>query len=550
MTKIIFVSDFFANEVRGGAELCNDALIKRLEERYEVEKIKSANVTPELILKSIGKLFIVANFFMLSEVLKGVLVKKSEYIILEHDHKYIKSNNPALFPDFLAPETQIINKDFYAGALAVMCQSKKHASVVQKNLLLNNIISLSGNLWTEGQLDVLEFHMEDKKTISHAVLNSQNKNKGMHAAIDFCIQTGIKYELLNSQPFESYMANLAQIETLIFFPQWLETYSRLAVEARILGCKLVTNSMLGVASEDYFELKGRDLLEFIRANNNVLMKKWFDLIEGRDVKYFDPVTLPKITVFCPIYKSKEHLTGFLEDMANQTIFDQCELIIINANSPDKDFEIKTINDFAKTHKNVRHIMLDYRATVMETENMALKSSTGEFFAQACVDDRHSPDYLETMAKHLHFTPEVDLVYADCFQTMRPNETFAENTSDGAFYEHSKNKFSKENMIKCLPGPMPMWRKGVHKETGYFSEQLAHAGDWEMFLRMVEAGSRFKKIDVPLGLYYYNSEGLSTSPELAERRTTEEAGVFYAFRHIFGEKTYNQYEPYFRQFKGE
>lgn len=548
MTKIVFISDFFANEVRGGAELCNDALIKRLEVRYIVEKVKSANVTPAMILSNLDDTFIIANFFLLPESFKKIFIDRTRYIILEHDHKYVRSNNPSLYADFLAPESQIINKDFFANALAVMCQSKKHASVIQKNLVINNIISLSGNIWTDGQLDVLEHHIDDEKTIKHAILNSQNKNKGMPAAIDFCARTNIKYELLNSQPFEAYMANLAKIETFIFFPQWLETYSRIAVEARILGCKLITNSMLGVASEDYFKLKGRELLEFIRANNTALMSKWFNLIEGSEIEYYNELILPKITVFCPIYKSKEYLPGFLEDMANQTIFDQCELVIINANSPDKEFEIATINEFKKTHKNVRHVLLNHRATVMETENMALKDATGKFFAQACVDDRHAPNYLETMAKHLHFTPEVDLVYADCYQTTKANETFENNTSNGAFYEHSRNEFSKENMIKCLPGPMPMWRKTAHKKAGYFHEELAHAGDWEMFLRMVESGSRFKKIDVPLGLYYYNSEGLSTSSEYIEKRFAEEAGVFYAFKHVLGERIYNQYEPYFRQAK--
>ena len=53
---------------------------------------------------------------------------------------------------------------------------------------------------------------------------------------------------------------------------------------------------------------------------------------------------------------------------------------------------------------------------METENMALKIAKGEFFAQSCVDDAHAPDYIETLAKHLHFSEDVDLVYADCLDT--------------------------------------------------------------------------------------------------------------------------------------
>ena len=545
MTKIVFISDFFADEIRGGAELCNDALIGLLRDRYTVETIKSALVTPDLLLNNLDSFFIIANFFMLPEAFKYAFADKTKYVILEHDHKYVNSNNPSLYKDFLAPETQIINKHFYAAAQAVMCQSKKHASVVQKNLLLNNIISLSGNIWTDKQLKTLEDNLDTKKDIKYALLRSNNKNKGMPAAIGFCQKNNLPFEYLEPQPFESFVANLARVEHLVFFPQWLETYNRLSIEARILGCKLITNNLIGAASEDYFKLKGRGLLEFIRENNNTLMNKWFNLIEGNSIDYYGKVELPKVTIFCPLYAGEKYIQGFLEDMKNQTIFKQSELIIINANSPEN--EEQYIKEFMKTNKNVIYKKLDYRATVMETENMAIKISTGEFIAQACVDDRHSPHYLETLAKHLHYSTEVDLVYTDCYQTIQPNETFENNTSAGNFYEHSRNNFSKENMIKCLPGPMPMWKKEIHEKAGFFNEKLSYAGDWDMFLRMVEVDAKFKKIDVPLGLYYYNSEGLSTSEEYSKERQAEEADTFFKYKDIFGERNFKKYEPYFSQF---
>ena len=103
------------------------------------------------------------------------------------------------------------------------------------------------------------------------------------------------------------------------------------------------------------------------------------------------------------------------------------------------------------------------------------------------------------------------------------------------------------MIKCLPGPMPMWKTKIHQKAGYFNEELAHAGDWDMFLKMVDDGYKFKKVDIPLGLYYYNTEGLSTSPEHAVKRQGEEARVFFKYKHVFGENNYNKYAAYFKQF---
>ena len=97
MNKIIFVADFFANEVPGGGELNNQELIEILRDRgIHVLEVKSNRLTPKFILECSKKLkFIVANFVMLSEESKTSLENDREYIIYEHDHKYMRSRNPA-----------------------------------------------------------------------------------------------------------------------------------------------------------------------------------------------------------------------------------------------------------------------------------------------------------------------------------------------------------------------------------------------------------------------------------------------------------------------
>jgi len=93
----------------------------------------------------------------------------------------------------------------------------------------------------------------------------------------------------------------------------------------------------------------------------------------------------------------------------------------------------------------------------------------------------------------------------------------------------------------------MWRKSLHEKIGYFNSDLAHAGDWDLFLRAVDHGSRFKKVDKQVGLYYLNEEGLSTSEKYAEARRKEECEVFEQYKHVFGETHYNTFKAYFHQF---
>ena len=128
--EVIFISDFFINEVMGGAEFCNDALMKLLSPDVKIASLKSDRATVQLVENNLDKFFIVANFFQLAENVKAALAKTT-YVILEHDHKYVRSNNPSLYKDFLAPERQIQNKAFYKNALAVLCQSFPGWLVVQ-----------------------------------------------------------------------------------------------------------------------------------------------------------------------------------------------------------------------------------------------------------------------------------------------------------------------------------------------------------------------------------------------------------------------------------
>ena len=251
MKKVTFIADFYANEIAGGGELVNEVLIEGLSSRgVSVTRVKSQQVTKEFVDKS-DNFFIIANFIGLSPECKNALLKK-EYIIFEHDHKYLKTRDPSPFPDFLAPEDQIINKDFYRKAKAVFCQSKIHAKVVSENLLTDNVINLGCSMWSDEHIKVLRNNLNTSKTKGKAIIASTNPVKGALQAQAFCRRINNDYDLIDPCSFEELIPQLAQHESLVFFSQVLETFCRLAVEARILGCKLVTNGNNGCTSEEWF----------------------------------------------------------------------------------------------------------------------------------------------------------------------------------------------------------------------------------------------------------------------------------------------------------
>ena len=98
--KICFVSDYFVEEINGGAERCNDAFIQKISNDFSVVKIKSRNLNPSIVKES-DAFFIVANFFELSQECKVALQDHKKYLIYEHDHKYVNTNNPIIFKNFV-----------------------------------------------------------------------------------------------------------------------------------------------------------------------------------------------------------------------------------------------------------------------------------------------------------------------------------------------------------------------------------------------------------------------------------------------------------------
>ena len=176
--------------------------------------------------------------------------------------------------------------------------------------------------------------------------------------------------------------------------------------------------------------------------------------------------------------------------------------------------------------------------------MAIKKASGKYLTLALIDDRKSQDFIQTMFNAIEDQKDVGLVYGDCYCTDKKNDIFEKNGSK-KLLENSLNEFTRNNMIKCLPGPMPMWKRNIHQKVGFLNEvDNDFADDWEMWLRMVDAGVTFRKVNKVVGLYL---EGGRSQQGLNIKQRREEAKIFYKYSHLFGLENRKKYDAYFRQF---
>mgnify|MGYP003649801974 FL=1 len=269
--KILFISDYFVNQITGGGELNDWELINILKNSgNEINYLNSSDVSVETILKlsNSGYKFIVSNFINLSSECISALSSGEVYAIYEHDHKYLKTRNPMMYPEFKAPIDQIINIEFYKKAKAVFCQSSFHKNIIKKNLEIDNIVSLGGNLWSLGHLKILDEVCSVEKTDSYAVIDYKIPHKNTHEAIRYCNANKIEYDLIRPSAPDIFLRKMGKNKTLLFFPKSPETLSRIVVEARMMGMSTKTTQNIGAVHEEWFSKKGKDLIDIMRKKRS------------------------------------------------------------------------------------------------------------------------------------------------------------------------------------------------------------------------------------------------------------------------------------------
>lgn len=338
MKTIVFISDFFQEDLIGGAELNDSVLIRSLEKKgLNVLKIKSNLLTEKDIFDN--DYFIVSNFVGLSEKNK-ILLQMKKYIIYEHDHKYIRTRDPSKFTDFEVPEREIINKDFYSNADKIIVLSKVCKDILEKTLKLNNVISIGTSLWSEEKLSYIESICMTEKGYDFCILNSKNTIKGTREAIQYAENNNLKYELLEPSVPDVLLKHMSKYETFIFIPKVLETLSRIVVEAKMLNCKVLTNKrLIGAAYEPWFKLSGKELISEIRQRVKDAIQVFYDLC-----------TAPEITVILNCYRRPENLKQQIESLRSQTIYPKEIWLWINHHEDNRDFDFSNL-DVDKIIKN-------------------------------------------------------------------------------------------------------------------------------------------------------------------------------------------------------
>lgn len=233
-----------------------------------------------------------------------------------------------------------------------------------------------------------------------------------------------------------------------------------------------------------------------------------------------------ISFITSIFKGAEWIESFLCNMTQLDDFDQCELILINANSPEKEQEIPIIRTFQESHQNIIHLILDTDPGLYNTWNLGIILASCPYLSNANLDDRKARDFITSHLAALSSASEyVSLVSAPCIicdekfigyedyvnkqaqQGMLSFYTSAEYYRyPDLFLDFVGPSLEKRIVWRNIPHCMPVWRRELHEKYGFFNETRGGpTADLEFWLRCAKHGEVYRNLNIPKGLYYYSAK---------------------------------------------
>lgn len=218
---------------------------------------------------------------------------------------------------------------------------------------------------------------------------------------------------------------------------------------------------------------------------------------------------PLVTVAIPAYKAERFMRACLQNLSRQTIFDRCEVIVLDSSSPENERAI--ILEFQQKFPNIRYVRTPYESTGAAL-NRSLKLARGRYWACLPTDDALRDDAIEIFVAALEKHPDCALANADTAWTSKPNDTFpSANVLRTVKYP---DYTPVQVLFYCVISCVPCWRTERIRQLGGFNEALHYVNDYEAVLKLMVAGGNIVHVPETLSLFYQNRSGVTQSSNKA------------------------------------
>lgn len=414
--QVIVVADLFVEDYVGGAELTTQALIDSSPLR--VHKLKSQQVTMELLRQGVDKFWIFGNFAGLNPQLIPAIIANLKYSVLEYDYKFCRFRSPEKHEaETGSPcdcHDQINGKlisAFYYGARSLWWMSEKQKErytsifpfLAEKDSF---VLSSVFDPQTLGLITALrEASPPPDERKGWIVLGSQSWVKGFAAAKQWCEENGKQYEVVWNMPYTDLLAKLSVSEGFVYLPAGADTCPRMVIEAKLLGCKLQLNDSVQHKDEEWFNTDDLGAIsDYLYASREIF---WNATKETMAYK-------PKISGYTTAYNCERQEYPYIQAIKSMLGF-ASEVCVVDGGSTDGTWEklqalaaedprIK-IKQVLRDWSHPRHAIFD---GMQKAEARAM--CTGDYCWQMDSDEVvHEDDYRKVHDICRHIPAEVDVL---------------------------------------------------------------------------------------------------------------------------------------------
>jgi glycosyltransferase involved in cell wall biosynthesis len=211
---------------------------------------------------------------------------------------------------------------------------------------------------------------------------------------------------------------------------------------------------------------------------------------------------PAVSIIIPAYNVTPYIATALDSVFAQT-FQNVEVIVVNDGCPDS---INLEQVLAAYQSRIRYIRQE-NAGVGSARRVAVDAALAPLIAQLDPDDWWEPDYLEVQLRLLESNPAVDLIYCNGIYFGNP----ALESREVMDYAPSEGEVTLARLLdaKVNINYSALIRKEAILRAGNFDPGLRTSEDFDLWIRMLKAGSAISYHRAPLLHYRLRGDSLTS-----------------------------------------
>lgn len=214
----------------------------------------------------------------------------------------------------------------------------------------------------------------------------------------------------------------------------------------------------------------------------------------------DTVAYPRFSVIVPAYQSSAYVLEAVRSALDQT-HPPHEVIVVDDGSTDHpEIALASVLDSIE-------LLRRPNGGPGAARNTGLDVATGDWCVLLDADDRWMPEKLEAIAAVIQDDPEVTIVTTDAAVVDEGGGPRRQWYRDISRFEHEDQRLGILRHDFVFAGAA--FRTQGALDVGGFRDDLVGVEDWDLWLRMILAGSTVALVDRPLTLYRVHDSNLSS-----------------------------------------